>query len=170
MHGFINEQKAYFMNPQYPPTIIGGSGFYNYISELTQNLNKEDLLILDGGNFFQGNPLGISDSGKSIIEWMNMIGYDALVPGQYDFVFGVDNLNAVGKESVGKELFSQYQLKPSETLLIGDTEYDYRVAKHLGCSVILVSHGHIGHRRLLKVGVAVVSSVQEIAKYLSFNQ
>ena len=90
--------------------------------------------------------------------------------GVFKGVFGVDNLNAVGKESVGKELFSQYQLKPSETLLIGDTEYDYRVAKHLGCSVILVSHGHISHRRLLKVGVPVVSSVQEIAKYLSFNQ
>ena len=90
--------------------------------------------------------------------------------GVFKGVFGVDNLNAVGKESVGKELLSQYQLKPSETLLIGDTEYDYRVAKHLGCSVVLVSHGHINHRRLLKVGVPVVSSVQEIAKYLSFNQ
>ena len=45
MHGFINEQKAYFMNPQYPPTIIGGSGFYKYINDLKQTSNDEDLLM-----------------------------------------------------------------------------------------------------------------------------
>ena len=90
MHGFINEQKAYFMNPQYPPTIIGGSGFYHYISELKQNLNKEDLLILDGGNFFQGSNFGMHDKGVSMIKWMNEIGYDAMVPGQYDFILGID--------------------------------------------------------------------------------
>ena len=95
MHGFINEQKAYFMNPQYPPTIIGGSGFYNYISDLKSNLNDEDLLILDGGNFFQGSNFGMHDKGLSMIKWMNQIGYDALVPGQYDFILGLDNLNNV---------------------------------------------------------------------------
>ena len=89
MHGFINEQKAYFMNPQYPPTIIGGSGFYHYIDQL----KEEDLLILDGGNFFQGSNFGMHDKGVSMIEWMNEIGYDAMVPGQYDFILGVDNLN-----------------------------------------------------------------------------
>jgi len=89
MHGFINEQKAYFMNPQYPPTIIGGSGFYHYIDQL----KEEDLLILDGGNFFQGSNFGMHDKGVSMIEWMNKIGYDAMVPGQYDFILGVDNLN-----------------------------------------------------------------------------
>lgn len=89
MHGFINEQKAYFMNPQYPPTIIGGSGFYHYIDQL----KEEDLLILDGGNFFQGSNFGMHDKGVSMIEWMNKIGYDAMVPGQYDFILGIDNLN-----------------------------------------------------------------------------
>tara|TARA_B100000029_G_scaffold91116_1_gene81037 strand:- start:2558 stop:4390 length:1833 start_codon:yes stop_codon:yes gene_type:complete len=93
MHGFINEQKAYFMNPQYPPTIIGGSGFYHYISELKQNLNDQDLLILDGGNFFQGSNFGMHDQGVSMIKWMNKIGYDAMVVGQYDFILGSENLN-----------------------------------------------------------------------------
>ena len=27
IHGVIQDQKAYFMNPQYPPNIIGGAGF-----------------------------------------------------------------------------------------------------------------------------------------------
>ena len=29
-HGVIDKQKANFMNPQYPPTIIGGSAFAQY--------------------------------------------------------------------------------------------------------------------------------------------
>ncbi len=90
--------------------------------------------------------------------------------GFFKGVFGVDNLNAVGKESVGRELVSKYQLNLSHTLLIGDTEYDFRVAKKLGCSVLLVSYGHINHQRLLQTGVSVVSSVEQVAKHLSINQ
>ena len=33
LHGSISEQMAYFMNPQFPPTIIGGAGFYKYIND-----------------------------------------------------------------------------------------------------------------------------------------
>lgn len=93
MHGFIKEQKAYFMNPQYPPTIIGGSGYYKYISDVKQNQSKEDMLILDAGNFFQGSNFGMHDGGKSVIEWMNKLEYDAMVLGQYDFILGASNLN-----------------------------------------------------------------------------
>ena len=34
MHGVVKDQKAYFMNPQYPPKIVGGSGLYNYIDNV----------------------------------------------------------------------------------------------------------------------------------------
>ena len=91
IHGVVQDQKAYFMNPQYPPNIVGGAGFYKYIN----NLNDENLIVLDGGNFFQGSNLGIQDKGKTMIDWMNMLDYDAFVPGQYDFIFGMDNLNKI---------------------------------------------------------------------------
>ena len=53
MHGMIGEQKANFMNPQYPPTIIGGAAFSKYMDELRIEIQsiKEGLLVLDGGNF-----------------------------------------------------------------------------------------------------------------------
>ena len=85
-------------------------------------------------------------------------------------VYGVDNLNAEGKELLGLSLLRQHQLVASETILIGDTEYDYRVAKELGCRAVLISHGHIDHKRLLGCGVPVVSSVAALAHYLNFNQ
>ena len=111
MHGVIGKQEAAFMNPQYPPTIIGGSAFSKYVDELKIEAknNKEGLLILDGGNFFQGSPLGLHDQGKTMIQWMNRIGYDALVPGIYDFILGDLNLNELSKEAIFPFLFSNIE-------------------------------------------------------------
>ena len=79
----ISEQTANFMNPQYPPTILGGAAFSKYVDEIKMETkkNKEGLLILDGGNFFQGNSIGLLDKGKTIIEWMNLLDYDAITLG-----------------------------------------------------------------------------------------
>ena len=90
LHGFLGEQDAHFMNPNFPPKIVGASALYKYIQDIEKELpNKsDDILIFDGGNFFQGHPTGINDSGRTIIEWMNKIGYDAIVPGSNDFLFG----------------------------------------------------------------------------------
>ena len=108
MHGMIGEQKANFMNPQYPPTIIGGAAFSKYMDELRNEIQsiREGLLVLDGGNFFQGSPMGLTDGGKTMIEWMNRIGYDAIVPGSYDFISGAANLNELSKMATFPFLYS----------------------------------------------------------------
>ena len=97
VHGVIAPQKANFMNPQYPPKILGGAAMYGYVERLRNSLGKssEGLLMLDGGNFFQGHPLGMIDGGESMIQWMNGLHYDAIVPGRYDFILGSENLNEV---------------------------------------------------------------------------
>ena len=97
IHGMLGEQDATFINPNFPPKIIGSSGFYKYVKDLEKNSSKNNILIFDGGNFFQGHPLGIIDSGKTIIKWMNKTGYDAIVPGKYDFIFGYKNLLSLSK-------------------------------------------------------------------------
>lgn len=94
IHGVINEQTAYFMNPEFPPNIVGGAAFYKYVKEMKKD-NSDNLLILDASNFYQGSNFGMNDKGASMIEWMNMIEYDAFVPGQYDFIFGQENLNSI---------------------------------------------------------------------------
>ena len=108
IHGVIGEQKANFMNPQYPPIILGGAAFAKYVDELRieSKKNGEGLLILDGGNFFQGSPLGLADAGYTMIEWMNRIGYDAMVPGSYDFIFGAENLNELSNQATFPFLYS----------------------------------------------------------------
>jgi len=108
IHGMISPQTANFMNPQYPPTILGGAAFSKYVDELRDEVNNngEGLLILDGGNIFQGHPLGIADGGYTMIEWMNRIGYDAMVPGSYDFISGAQNLNTLSLTANFPFLFS----------------------------------------------------------------
>lgn len=94
LHGAIAPQMAHFMNPHYPPALAGWAAYYKYLQDLRDEISNtgEGLLILDGGNFFQGHPVGLADGGKSIIEWMNLLGYQALVPGRYDFILGGGNL------------------------------------------------------------------------------
>ena len=49
LHGFLGEQDAYFMNPNFPPKIVGASALYKYIKDVEKKLpNKsDDILIFD---------------------------------------------------------------------------------------------------------------------------
>ena len=96
IHGMLADQNADFMNPNFPPVIIGASGFQKYVKDLKLECSQEnEVLVFDSGNFFQGHPIGIVDSGRTVIDWMNKVGYNALVPAQYDFIFGYENLLAL---------------------------------------------------------------------------
>ena len=44
IHGVINEQTAYFMNPEFPPNIVGGAAFYKYVKD-NQTKNLHCILI-----------------------------------------------------------------------------------------------------------------------------
>ena len=85
------------MNPGFPPDISGGAALLNYVKENREESDLE-ILVFDAGNFFQGHPDGMNDGGLKMIEWMNKLGYTALVPGENDFVLGQENLlQAEGK-------------------------------------------------------------------------
>ena len=116
LHGFIDEQTANFINPHYPPIIIGGAGFIKYVNDIKIESDNQ-LLILDGGNFFQGHPVGIIDSGRTMIDWMNKVGYHATVPGNHDFLFGVDNLVSLSQRANFDFLASNLYYSNSEDLL-----------------------------------------------------
>ena len=113
LHGVIVEQTANFMNPEYPPKILGGSAMVKYLDDLRVQVEDSDegLLVLDGGNFFQGHPLGLSDGGHTMIEWMNRMGYDAIVPGRYDFILGSENLNSLAQSANFPFLASNLECK-----------------------------------------------------------
>ncbi|NQV50521.1 MAG: endonuclease/exonuclease/phosphatase family protein [Candidatus Marinimicrobia bacterium] len=101
LHGGIAPSKAWFMNPEFPPDLGGGASMYRYAQEIRAEAAAEgaEVLLLDGGNIFQGTPLGMADSGRVMIEWMNEMNYDASVIGMQDFMFGVSNLADLDRSS-----------------------------------------------------------------------
>lgn len=57
------------------------------------------VLLLDAGDFIQGDTAVSVSQGKTAVELMNAAGYDAVAPGNHEFDYGYDNLVALTKEA-----------------------------------------------------------------------
>ncbi len=100
IQGKIGKQKARFMNPNYPPVLGGGASAYNIIQQIRQKAGKNgDLVLLfDAGDFLSASSDLVRNSkGRAIIEFMNKMGYDAIVPGIDDFSFAGSGLFDLAK-------------------------------------------------------------------------
>ncbi len=53
---------------------------------------KASLLLLDGGDIFQGTPIGNETKGEAAIEAMNAASYDAGALGNHEFDYGFKNM------------------------------------------------------------------------------
>jgi len=57
------------------------------INEL-RNRNRQNTLVIDGGDCFQGSGVAALTEGSAIIPLMNNIGYDIMLPGNWEVVYG----------------------------------------------------------------------------------
>lgn len=88
-------------------------------------------ILIDAGGCLGGSEIAEADSGASMISLMNEAGYDALVPGPKDFVYGIDALLALRSEasfpflaanlvrSDGTRLFENYAVISDGDVRIG---------------------------------------------------
>ena len=53
---------------------------------------KNHVLLVDNGDAIQGEPIGTMTKGKSLINIMNVMGYDAAIPGNHEFDYTVQTL------------------------------------------------------------------------------
>lgn len=60
------------------------------VKELKKNIGN--VLVLDAGDTFHGQTIATIPRGESVVDVMNAIGYDAMVPGNHDFNYGQDRL------------------------------------------------------------------------------
>ena len=56
----------------------------------TLKSNGINTILVDGGDFVQGNPAGALDKGTTMIQLMNATGYDYVVPGNHDYDYGME--------------------------------------------------------------------------------
>ena len=57
------------------------------------------VLLVDAGDFIQGQPTVSLSEGASAVELMNAAGYDLAVPGNHEFDYGYENLTGLADEA-----------------------------------------------------------------------
>ena len=81
-----------------------------------------DVLLVDDGDHYQGEASGTMTTGEAILEIMNTVGYDVVIPGNHDFDYGVDRfLELAGRAEFpyiccnffkdGKQVFPSWLIK-----------------------------------------------------------
>ncbi|MBQ3701969.1 MAG: bifunctional metallophosphatase/5'-nucleotidase [Oscillospiraceae bacterium] len=65
----------------------GYAGLYAAKENLAKDYN---VLLVDDGDAIQGEPIGTMTTGEAIIDIMNVMGYDVVIPGNHEFDYGVD--------------------------------------------------------------------------------
>lgn len=99
-------------------TVVGGMAFFTGVVNAIRDglrrdyLDKAGLVLVDGGDQFQGTLISNFDEGLGMIQAMNAAGYDAAVPGNHDFDFGplgwlTDQVEAEGDKSKSREAFEK---------------------------------------------------------------
>lgn len=90
--GDLQGQAAYT-----PGTYAG----YEKIAALAEKALREgrQVLLLDVGNCLGGSEMAEIDDGHSMISLMNAVGYDAMVPGPVDFIYGTATLSSLRAEA-----------------------------------------------------------------------
>ncbi|MCL1964712.1 MAG: metallophosphoesterase, partial [Firmicutes bacterium] len=74
--------------------LTAGTLGYATIAQIKKDLQEmgASVLLLDAGDASQGMPIVNLSFGKAAMEFMNAAGYDAMVPGNHEFDWGIDNL------------------------------------------------------------------------------
>jgi len=98
----IGQQKAVFMNPDFPPVLGGGAAVSGILEDYREKAedNGDIVLLLDAGDiFYSSKPIGIESNGLAVIDYMNTIGYDAMAPGNHDFDLGRDAFSKIAESA-----------------------------------------------------------------------
>ena len=116
-----------------------------------------DVFAFLGGLVGQGIKLSILSASNqkilsALIEYYQLSDY-------FDFIRGVNNYGAYGKVACGHDLLKAVKNKKEEVLLVGDTDYDYKISTNLQIDCVLVSNGHQSKKRLKKTTNNVVASL-----------
>ena len=61
-------------------------------------LHKDADLLVDAGDHVQGDVIGTLSKGEYIVDIMNYIKYDAAVPGNHEFDYGMDQFLHIAKD------------------------------------------------------------------------
>lgn len=80
---------------------------YEKYDQVATAVKDKDILI-DAGDNIQGDLIGTLSDGGYMVDILNYIGYDAAVPGNHEFDYGMDRFLEIAKGSEDKEKLADY--------------------------------------------------------------
>ena len=70
----------------------GGYGVLKTMIDTLRNEDPENTIVIDGGDCFQGGGVAAKSEGRAIVPLMNAVGYDLILPGNWEVVYGKETM------------------------------------------------------------------------------
>ncbi len=134
--GRIGEQKARFLNPNFPPILGGGASAATVIKKIRHKarINGDIVLLVDAGNFLSNTSDLVRNShGKAMVEYMNRMGYTAATLGVTDF--DVLGKNVLGLQQIAHFPFLVANLKIKDDSGLPKNIAPFTVIKQNGLTI-----------------------------------
>ena len=112
----------------------------------------------------QGIPQTIlsASNQRRLIEQTDYYGVSAY----FEELLGLPDDFAHSKVERAKDYIARCGIDPCETLLVGDTDHDYQVAREIGAKCVLLTGGHQGKEVLARCDAPVLDSLAEVMDYI----
>lgn len=101
---------------------------------------------------------------EMVASWVRIHG----IQDRFKGVYGLSDRLAASKERRCRSLIADFDLDPSGTLFIGDTDHDVEVARAVGCRPIVVLRGHQDRFRFDGADCEIYDSCQDLVDRLLF--
>ena len=138
MHGQVVPLPATWVKDQDPPPTSGGLNRIGAYIKRTRDAAAEEgaeILVVDGGDWYQGTPEGGLDKGLGILKVMMLMGYDLVTVGNHEFDHGVAHFEEMLKSVPLPALLANARTKTGGTIP-GTGEYS--VLERGGLSICVV--------------------------------
>ena len=108
---------------------------YSKLSAMKKELQETNSYVgvVSGGDFIQGNSLGVISKGEYIVNLMNLVGYDAVTLGNHEFDYKLDRLKELTDKMNTKPVCCNFQkigedttcFEPYSIVSYGDVDVAY---------------------------------------------
>jgi 2',3'-cyclic-nucleotide 2'-phosphodiesterase (5'-nucleotidase family) len=101
IHGQVLPRDATWLDDEHPPLIGGLERLAARIAQESEEARRSGagVLVVDGGDWFQGTPEGMLEDGRDFLEALARVGHDVLCVGNHEFDHGVETIEAHLKAS-----------------------------------------------------------------------
>lgn len=115
IHGQLLEHDEFFWeNGSAVYKRRGGMATLKTMLNSLRNENPGNTLLVDGGDCFQGSGVAALTEGRALVPLINNIGYDLMLPGNWEVVYGKENMmKDLGGYNAAKVCANMYHDDPN---------------------------------------------------------